>query len=77
MRVLTPDRIRAVLFLFMTALPVHTFAQAQQILTNADIVKMMKSEIADETITLSIQKFPNQFDTSPDALKHLGASCVK
>jgi hypothetical protein len=71
MRVLTPDRIRAVLFLFMTALPVHTFAQAQQILTNADIVKMMKSEIADETIILLIQKSPNKFDTSPDALIEL------
>jgi hypothetical protein len=72
MRVLTPNRIRAVIFLFVTALPVHTFAQqAQQILTNADIVKMMKSGIADETIILVIQKTPNKFDTSPDALIEL------
>jgi hypothetical protein len=72
MRVLTLNRIRAVLFLLVTALlPVHTFAQAQQILTNADIVKMMKSEIADETIILVIQKSPTKFDTSPDALIEL------
>ena len=66
------NRMRAMLFLLVTALPVHTFAQqGQQILTNADIVKMMKSGIADETIILVIQKTPNKFDTSSDSLIEL------
>jgi hypothetical protein len=71
MCILRLNRMRAVLFLLGMALPVRTFAQGQQTLTNADIVKMMKSGIADETIILVIQKTPNKFDTSPDALIEL------
>jgi hypothetical protein len=66
--------IEAVPVLILAALlsPVHTFAQqGQQTLTNADIVNMTKSGIAEQTIILMVQKTANKFDTSPDALIEL------
>lgn len=45
------------------------FAQdAHQVLTNADIAKMVKSGMSDQTIVLPIQKGPTTFDTSPNTL---------
>ena len=51
--------------------------QDKKPLTNEDIVKMVKAELPEDTIILVIQKSPNRFDTSPDALialKEAGAT---
>lgn len=48
--------------------------QDKKPLTNADIIKMVKAELPEDTIVLVIQKSPNRFDTSPDALIALKAS---
>ena len=52
-------------------LSLSTLAMAQQDkrpLTNQDVIKMVKAELPESTIILVIQKSPNKFDTSPDAL---------
>jgi hypothetical protein len=44
------------------------FAQdGQRILTNADILNMAKSGLAEQTIILMMQKSTPKFDTSPEA----------
>jgi hypothetical protein len=71
---LSLDRIRAVLIVVLAAhlSPVQALPQqGQRPLTNADIVNMTKSGIAEQTIILMVQKTPNKFDTSPDALIEL------
>lgn len=40
-------------------------------LVNADIVKMVKAGLAENTIVLAIQNKPSSFDTSPEELIHL------
>ena len=40
-------------------------------LVNADIVKMVKAGLAEDTIVLAIQNKPSAFDTSPEELIHL------
>ena len=50
---------------------------AQRALTNADIVKIVKSGVGEQTIVLMIEKATPNFDTSPDAvieLKKAGVS---
>jgi hypothetical protein len=51
--------------------------QDKRSLTNQDVIKMVKAGLPENTIVLAIQKGPNQFDTSPDALialKEAGAT---
>jgi len=40
-------------------------------LVNADIVKMVKAGLAENTIVLAIQNKPSSFDTSPEELIRL------
>jgi hypothetical protein len=40
-------------------------------LVNADVVKMVKAGLAENTIVLAIQNKPSSFDTSPEELIHL------
>jgi hypothetical protein len=42
--------------------------QDKRPLTNEDVVKMVKAGLPEDTIVLVIQKSPNRFDTSPEAL---------
>jgi hypothetical protein len=51
------------------ALPLATMA-----LTNKDVIKMQKAGLTDETILLSIQREPADYDTSTDALIELKSS---
>lgn len=51
--------------------------QSKKILTNDDVIRMVKEGLADDVIVLSIQQFPANYDVSPDALiqmKKQGAS---
>jgi hypothetical protein len=51
-------------------------AQGQEVLRNADIVKMTTAQLSPETIVLKIETSTSQFDTSPDALSVLKAAGV-
>jgi len=53
------------------ALPLAAMA-----LTNTDVIKMQKAGLAEETILLSIQKEPANYDTSTDALIELKTAGV-
>jgi hypothetical protein len=80
-----PVVLALVVLLVLVALPNTAHAQQQgatsaepaatagagQALTNADVLKLVKSGLADETILLLIKQQPTQFDTSPDALVQL------
>ncbi len=71
------DSVRPlVVWLLVAALTLFlsTWATAQQskkVLTNADVVSMVKAGLAESTIILAIQHSPNSFDTSPQALIEL------
>jgi hypothetical protein len=59
------------------AFTVTTNAQtAARALTNADIVKLVKAQLPESTISLTIQSSPHSFDTSPEALIDLKANGV-
>ena len=45
-------------------------------LTNQDVIKMQKAGLSEETILLSIQRGPAEFDTNPDALIELKTAGV-
>ncbi len=45
--------------------------QAQKLLTNADVVKMVKGGLPESVILSEIKSSPSIFDLSPDALIHL------
>src|ERR1051325_10997901 len=72
----TIDRV----FLTLSAVLVGVIvlaAEPEKPLTNADVIKMIKAELKEETIVLAIQKHASDFDTSVDgliALKKEGAS---
>ncbi|MGB7414413.1 MAG: hypothetical protein WA902_09415, partial [Thermosynechococcaceae cyanobacterium] len=52
--------------------PISALSQSSgQPLTNADVLKLIKAGIPEETIILSVQNNPANFDTSPDALIEL------
>jgi hypothetical protein len=63
--------------LFLTlAGTVTLVGQSQDVLTNADIVKMTTAQLAPATIVLKIEASVSHFDTSPDALAVLKAAGV-
>src|SRR5579884_1982161 len=41
---------------------------AKRLLTNADVVRMIKAGLAESTILLAIEQNPSKFDTAPAAL---------
>ncbi|PZD74258.1 hypothetical protein C1752_01409 [Acaryochloris thomasi RCC1774] len=52
--------------------PVVVLSQsAREFLTNSDVLKLIKAGIPEETIILSVQNSPANFDTSPEALIEL------
>jgi hypothetical protein len=56
----------------LVIISITLFAQgAHQALTNADVLKMAKSGMTDQTIVLLIQRGPAAFDTSPNTLIEL------
>lgn len=64
--------ISGLITLVVLSLPFQLHAQdAQNPLTNADILKMTESGLAEDTIILVIQKSSNSFDTSAGALIEL------
>jgi hypothetical protein len=67
-------KFRKILFLLvLCSFPIGSpiAQETQRTLTNADIIKMAKSGISEQTIILMIQKTAPKFDTSPDALIEL------
>ena len=50
--------------------------EVQHVLSNSDVINMVKSGIADSTVILSIQKSQTTFDTSPDGLIQLKTAGV-
>lgn len=57
---------------FLVEFPVQsTFAQAQEKLTNQDVVKMVKAGLSAEIISAAIKSAKTEFDTSTMALKEL------
>jgi len=50
---------------------VSLFAQAQQLLTNQDVINLVKAGLSAEVITAKIKQSGGAFDTSPSALKQL------
>lgn len=71
-------RMRLLLLaVFVVALAVAPSAQTQKPITNADVIGMVKSELAESTIIAAIQASPINFDISPSgliALKDAGVS---
>ena len=66
--------VRRVATLLLLVVSISGFAAAQQSrapLTNADVVKMVKARISEQTIVLAIKDVPNNFDMSAQALIHL------
>lgn len=60
-----------------TAIDQHTVQQETTApLANSDVVKMVTSGLAEDTIILAIRRGPTKFDTSPDALIALKKSGV-
>ncbi len=55
------------LLVLSSAVP-STSQQMKKVLTNADVVKLEKAKMADDTIIRAIQHSKTNFDTSPDAL---------
>ena len=64
-------KILLLLVVCSVSLGAATAQEAQRTLTNADIVKMTKSGIGEQTIVLLIERSGSKFDTSPDALIEL------
>jgi len=53
-----------------------TVAESQDVLHNADVIKMVSAQLAPETIVLKIETSVGQFDVSTDALTELKAAGV-
>jgi hypothetical protein len=65
--------------MIMALVMIPSFAKAaddKPPLTNADVVKMVKAELSENTIILAIQNSPNAFDTSPNGLIELKTAGV-
>jgi hypothetical protein len=60
--------VPVVLALFTASL---SATESKPALTNASIIKMLKAELAADTIVLAIEGSPGTYDTSPDALIEL------
>jgi hypothetical protein len=69
MRKIQTILIIAVCFLFVTA--TVTAQKAKNIMTNADVIEMVKAELPESTIVLAIQQCDPNFDTSTKALIEL------
>ena len=51
--------------------PPSTPPAAMKVLTNADVINLVKAKLAESTVILAVQKGPTSFDTSPGALIEL------
>ncbi len=68
-------RVSSVIFVCLLSLIVVTLvaqnAHQPKVLTNSDIINMVKAGLAESTITLAIEQGHCKFDTSPDQLVNL------
>ena len=60
-------RIAIAILIIVAAGPGLRAQQAQQLLTNADVVKMVKNKLPESVVISAIQTGPSKFDTSADA----------
>jgi len=72
---LSPKKVFCLCF-FSVLTAVGSAQTAPKAITNADIVKMVKAELPESTVLLTIQASPHAFDTAPEALIQLKADGV-